>query len=181
MTLWLLVAGTALRACGPAPVSIAAHGVSVVASRATNADGPRIYLEVVATGDRVESAHVYVEDPIDFAFRGQRFVVTGTFEAMSFGPQGQRVGWLSVPGPLYAATLYSSFQVTARHESQTYWLVAEPAIEGDLNGDGRVDGIDSALLLGSWDTDDRVADINADGCVDGGDLSIVLGNWTDSP
>lgn len=53
-------------------------------------------------------------------------------------------------------------------------------ILGDLNGDGLVNGIDLAVVLGTWGpcgSGSCIADINRDGVVNGADLSIVLGNW----
>ena len=51
----------------------------------------------------------------------------------------------------------------------------ECAVEGDLNGDLKVDGEDLAILLGAWNTDDASADLDGDGLVAGGDLAILLG------
>jgi plastocyanin len=50
------------------------------------------------------------------------------------------------------------------------------AIQGDLNGDGIVDGADLTLCLGCWGK--PCADVNGDLLTDGSDLSIILGNWT---
>ncbi|MBM4105152.1 MAG: hypothetical protein FJ257_02430 [Phycisphaerae bacterium] len=52
-----------------------------------------------------------------------------------------------------------------------------PAIPGDLNGDGVVDGTDLSMLLAAWGTSDPVADLNDDGVVNGTDLSMLLGDW----
>jgi hypothetical protein len=49
---------------------------------------------------------------------------------------------------------------------------------GDLNGDGKVDAADLAILLGSWGLSGVPADLNGDGVVNGSDLAILLGNWT---
>jgi len=46
----------------------------------------------------------------------------------------------------------------------------------DLNGDCRVDGLDLAILLGSWGARGP-ADINGDGIVDSVDLAILLAEW----
>ncbi len=51
-----------------------------------------------------------------------------------------------------------------------------PAIPGDLNGDGVVNGADIGLLLGGWGQP-GVGDINGDGTTNGADLGILLGNW----
>lgn len=50
-------------------------------------------------------------------------------------------------------------------------------VDGDLDGNGDVDGTDLSMLLGNWNTADQTADIDADGIVSGGDLAILLGNW----
>ncbi len=47
---------------------------------------------------------------------------------------------------------------------------------GDINADGRVDGIDLGLLLGNWGGAGST-DINGDGTTDGNDLGVMLGNW----
>jgi hypothetical protein len=55
---------------------------------------------------------------------------------------------------------------------------ASTALEGDLNGDGAVDGADLGLLLGEWGLAGSAADFNGDGTVDGADLGVLLGAWT---
>lgn len=54
----------------------------------------------------------------------------------------------------------------------------------DLTGDGLIDGVDLATVLGAWGTTGTPgfpSDINVDGVVDGADLAIVLGSWGDCP
>ena len=46
----------------------------------------------------------------------------------------------------------------------------------DLNGDGRVDAIDLATLLGNW-SGQGVGDIDASGLVGAADLALLLGAW----
>jgi hypothetical protein len=63
-----------------------------------------------------------------------------------------------------------------------------PAPNGDLNGDGSVNGLDLGLLLGNWSTPAGApgcagktpcsADLNNDGVVNGLDLGILLAGWT---
>ena len=53
---------------------------------------------------------------------------------------------------------------------------AETTQPGDINGDGIVDGLDLAEVLGGWGLAD--GDVNGDGTTDGSDLSMVLGNWS---
>jgi formylglycine-generating enzyme required for sulfatase activity len=54
----------------------------------------------------------------------------------------------------------------------------------DLNGDGQVDAIDVALLLGSWGepcTQSQCGDLNGDGTIGAADLALQLGAWPPSP
>lgn len=59
--------------------------------------------------------------------------------------------------------------------------------EGDLSGDGCVNGFDVAMVLGFWDPTGSLGsgygagDANCDGVVDGSDIAIVLGNWGPCP
>ena len=53
-------------------------------------------------------------------------------------------------------------------------------IPGDLNGDRHVNGIDLAIILGSWGpcaSTNFAADINGDSIINGVDLAIVLSSW----
>jgi len=53
------------------------------------------------------------------------------------------------------------------------------ALPGDLNGDGRVTGLDMGLFLVAWGPNPgNPADFNGDGMVDGFDLGVLLANWT---
>lgn len=60
----------------------------------------------------------------------------------------------------------------------------QPCIpQGDLNGDGVVNGADLGLLLGFWGTCAPFqigcsGDLNFDGLVNGADLGRLLGNWS---
>jgi hypothetical protein len=62
--------------------------------------------------------------------------------------------------------------------------VASPAVFGDLNGDGLVDGADLGLLLTVWGECMEVgptgcaADLNDDNLIDGADLGLLLAAWT---
>ena len=47
--------------------------------------------------------------------------------------------------------------------------------QGDLNGDGTVDGADLSTLLADWGGVED--DLNGDDLVDGADLAILLANW----
>lgn len=50
-----------------------------------------------------------------------------------------------------------------------------PPCDGDLDGDGLIDGADLGEMLGLWGTDG--ADLNDDGLTDGADLGLLLGLW----
>jgi hypothetical protein len=59
-----------------------------------------------------------------------------------------------------------------------------PACFGDISGNGVVDGVDLAALLGAWGTDGHgkfECDIDGDGVVAGSDLAIMLGSWGACP
>ena len=57
--------------------------------------------------------------------------------------------------------------------------VQPPTVSSDLNGDGIVNGIDLAILLGQWGLCKTPCsgDLNGSGDVDGFDLAMLLGNW----
>ena len=48
---------------------------------------------------------------------------------------------------------------------------------GDVNGDGGVNGSDLSIVLSNWGADFPAADFNCDGVINGSDLSTVLSNW----
>ena len=53
-----------------------------------------------------------------------------------------------------------------------------PAIFGDINHDGVVDGGDLASLLGAWDTANPDTDLDGSGITEGADLALLLGAWS---
>jgi hypothetical protein len=58
----------------------------------------------------------------------------------------------------------------------------DQSVPGDLDGDGNVDGLDLALLLGQWGAcptrpDTCPADLDDSGIVNGLDLAILLAAW----
>ena len=57
-------------------------------------------------------------------------------------------------------------------------FVAQPC-EGDLTGNGVVDGDDLLIVLAHWGSADTAGDADGDGTVDGEDLLVVLGDWGD--
>jgi hypothetical protein len=68
----------------------------------------------------------------------------------------------------------------------SFWARWSPAcVPADLNGDGFVDGLDLALLLGNW-TGQSIygqcppsasADLDQDCRINGVDLALLLGAW----
>ena len=56
-------------------------------------------------------------------------------------------------------------------------IVRPPAIPGDFDGNGLVNGSDLGTLLGAWNQPGPT-DINGDGTTNGPDLGILLGSWT---
>jgi hypothetical protein len=53
-------------------------------------------------------------------------------------------------------------------------------LEGDINGDGQVDGLDLNILGANWQltgTTLATGDINGDGTTDGLDLNLLGANW----
>jgi len=56
-------------------------------------------------------------------------------------------------------------------------LVSCPGPQGDLTGDGLVDGADLSLLLGGWGLS-GATDLDGDGVTGGADLAILLGGWS---
>jgi hypothetical protein len=56
------------------------------------------------------------------------------------------------------------------------WFLDLPAVFGDLDGNGLVNGADLGLMLGAWGTAGP-GDLNGDGIVNGADLGLLLGAW----
>jgi hypothetical protein len=77
-------------------------------------------------------------------------------------------------------TNHSSLKAYARWSMDSW--VASPTygstIEGDVNGDGKVNVLDLSAVLAKWGTPDAAADLNHDGSVNVLDLSKLLGSWT---
>lgn len=73
------------------------------------------------------------------------------------------------------ATAWFVFAELGKNPYNLFPIVAPP---GDLDGDGVVNAVDLAILLGSWGPCVGCdADLNDDGVVGPADLAIVLGNW----
>lgn len=77
--------------------------------------------------------------------------------------------------PIYVRS--ATIEGTVSNPEDIVIIGDEPACPTDINGDGTIDGIDLARILGAWGTADAEADVNGDGSVNGSDLALVLGDW----
>ena len=97
-------------------------------------------------------------------------------------------GGSSAVGSFTMASCYGQATMLTRStadnfiESPGYLCIesGDLGIPGDLNGDRHVNGIDLAIILGSWGpcaSTNCAADINGDLIINGVDLAIVLSSW----
>lgn len=98
-----------------------------------------------------------------FTFLQAPGTVSGTFDndPVSF-----------VPGKVHLWSVGSN--------ASSAWVTLETTVpcEGELTGDGLIDGADLGVLLASWGScTGCLADLNGDGAVDGADLGILLAAW----
>ncbi len=101
------------------------------------------------------------------------------------------ISTVCLPGGSSAVGSYTLASVIAQPTACTVQLVgavecdpgflcveaADLGVVGDINHDGRVDGIDLAYILADWGTVNPRSDLNRDGLVDGVDLGTLLANW----
>lgn len=127
-------------------------------------------------------------------FRAARFWLGTWFPAAGYAGD---VGWTGNPDFDTTAAHIAWVRITPFDEPRDVWVdetvpnlawadpgaypepiepIANP--EGDLDGDGRIDGSDLSILLGRWGTSDPAADLDDSGLVDGGDLSRLLAAWS---
>lgn len=98
-------------------------------------------------------------------------VIGGALVEVPVGGFGTDCGFIRITGSV------TRFAVGG----QELWIdclnwTSAPAIPGDLNGDGVVNGQDLGAVLGAWGT--ATGDLNGDGQTNAADLSIVLANWS---
>ena len=125
-------------------------------------------------------------------------VVSGSTATMSASIQSSEpVGPIAAPPPLvsmplslptipssaYTANLLISGTFSEGNGTSTLNLQlaangVPPPIPGDINGDGRIDGLDLTALFSAWGATSGSADINGDGDVNGLDLTVLFSNWT---
>lgn len=60
-------------------------------------------------------------------------------------------------------------------------VAAADSCQGDINGDGVVDGADLALVIAQWGTPGPDADLDGTGQVDGRDIGYLLARWGPCP
>ena len=98
---------------------------------------------------------------------------------------------LTTHAELAGANLYSTVEAHLQREGYELLgrravralanIVAPPTCDADLTGDGRVDGADLGVLLGTWGPCNGAgtcpADINRDGQVNGADLGLIMGSF----
>ncbi len=144
-----------------------------------------------AGGDVIESPLFYVfVPPRDGTYTistCDRTAVDTRIAVSANGPRPERVvacnddalgcGGMSseVTLDLFGNVLYTVVLGTASGETGAGTITA--TLRGDLNQDGRVDGGDIGLLIGSWGTSGP-GDLDRDGIVDSADLGLLLGFFT---
>lgn len=121
-----------------------------------------------------------VGSPAWYAF-GSTSGLVGDVQSWVNGSAGN-FGWVITGNEITKQTAkrFEAHETTAIAWRPTMVVVfSPPPIPGDTNGDGVVDGVDIAIVLGAWGTcSGCAADLNGDGIVDGVDIALVLGNWS---
>jgi hypothetical protein len=97
-------------------------------------------------------------------------VIGGALVSVPYGGFGDDCGQLIVEGTFNSIAVGGQqFYIDCLHDDIK-------GLVGDLNGDGKVNGIDLAQVLSSWGTAN--GDITGDQKTDGMDLAALLSNWT---
>ena len=96
------------------------------------------------------------------------------FDPSAFGNQGSVADGIAPSDPLYNLDI-DILEVEVLNGKFTTGLIS-----GDLNKDGKVDGLDLSLLLSNFGLTGE-GDLNEDGIVDGGDLAGLLASWDQLP
>jgi 5'-nucleotidase/UDP-sugar diphosphatase len=115
---------------------------------------------------------------IDFLCRGgDEYPLTGlAFE--SIGVSYQQALYNYVVSDAGLNGLISSADYPAAGEGRIVKFTPSSSFPADINGDGTVNALDVAIVLGNWGLTNRAGDANGNGIVEAEDLTIVLGNWS---
>lgn len=115
---------------------------------------------------------------IDFLCRGgDEYPLSGlAFEAIGVSYQQALFNYVVASNGLNGLISAADYPTTG--EGRIVKFVPSPAFPADVNGDGTVNGLDVAIVLGNWGLTNRAGDADGNGIVAGEDLTIVLGNWT---
>lgn len=144
-----------------------------------SAQGPGGYAHggssLVHEGDLIVSGGFTSIGGID-ANRIARLTPAGAWHPLGAGVGDDNVFHLaSLDGKLYAA---GTFVTAGCAASPSLAIWEGPPAPEDLNGDGVVDGLDLALLLGAWGPcNGCAADLDGNGIVNGLDLALLLSEW----
>ena len=118
-----------------------------------------------------------------------RDLVTGDLvidQSATTGPQG----WVTYSGEFHGTGNPLKLEIAAISPTGSMGnfidgvsVVPVPSDCPDLSGNGAVDSLDLAMLLGGWGSPggEFGGDLNADGIVEGADLGILLGGWGPCP
>lgn len=115
---------------------------------------------------------------IDFLCRGgDEYPLTGlTFESIGVSYQQALYNYVVSASGLNG--LISSADYPAAGEGRIVKFTPSSSFPADINGDGIVNALDLAIVLGNWGLANRAGDANGNGVVEAEDLTIVLGNWS---
>lgn len=120
---------------------------------------------------------------VGWSVRLENFDFDGQFGFQVGSCNSQFAGFYTNNASFFDGTQWSLFSFGANPCTQiaqfSVTITAAPPVEGDLTGDGLVNGSDIAIVLGSWGPCiDCAADFDFNGTVDGSDLAVVLGQWS---
>lgn len=95
------------------------------------------------------------------------------------GSDGSALCWEETDSRIVVVYEVSLNAGATREVSVNWSATMRGLIFADLNNDLRVDGLDQAIMLEAFGTNNFLADLNLDGIVDAADLQILLANWSD--
>ncbi|MDI9403252.1 MAG: 5'-nucleotidase C-terminal domain-containing protein [Limnohabitans sp.] len=115
---------------------------------------------------------------IDFLCRGgDEYPLTGlAFESIGVSYQQALYNYVVSASGLNG--VISSADYPAAGEGRIVKFTPSSSFPADINGDGTVNALDVAIVLGNWGLTNRAGDANGNGIVEAEDLTIVLGNWS---